>query len=146
MISWISYSVILSPMFTMAYVNSSTEIFPSLSASKTRSALTTSASVSESFPLSLIKFSRLAWSNYPELFGSTFFYISTISASLGFKLMALTRVPNSCVCTKPSLFLSKSMKISLISLGWISGCSPGCYCYPTVTIVLLAKFYENRFR
>ena len=124
-ISYISVSLIRSPMFTIAYVNSSTEIFPSLSASKTLSALTTSSSVSGSFPLSLIRDSKLSRLNCPELFASTFFYMSMISASEGFKLIALTRVPNSWVWTNPSLFLSKSMKISLISDGCMS-CYSAC--------------------
>jgi len=129
----ISASYMRSPMCIMTYLKSSTEIFPSLSESNTFIASTTSLRVSLSLPRSLTKFSSDYKLNWPLFVGSTFLIISEISLSVGFKFMARTTVPSSEVCTKPSLFLSNSMKISLISLARIELSLPPVSTYTILT-------------
>ena len=58
---------------------------------------------------------KLFQSKLPDCWGSTSFYISATSRSVGLKLRPRTIVPSSLVVTQPSAFLSNKVKISLIS-------------------------------
>ena len=118
-ISSISYSPIFSPMDIIACLKSLTYILPSWSESNTLSASIRSYNVSLSFPLAYITSSKIVRLKLPELLGSTFYYISCISVSVGLRFRARTRVPNSLVATWPRLLLSNNAKISLISLDYL---------------------------
>ena len=114
-ISPISSSLIFSPIFDIAFLKSLTDIFPSWSESNTLRASIKSCKVSLSLPRAYTTSSRIYRPNMPVLFLSTFAFISLISVSVGFKLRALTSVPNSEVATWPLLLLSNRLNISLIS-------------------------------
>ncbi len=98
-ISRTSESVILSPIFSIAYTNFSTDIFPSWSVSKTLSASITSCKLSGSGPLILTRFSNCCRLNCPELLGSILLFSSSSSVSVGLRLIARIRVLSSLVKT-----------------------------------------------
>ena len=119
-ISSISCSYIFSPIVIIAYLNSSTVIFPSLSESKTFNASLRSSNESGSEGLSLSKAFNASKLNSPVFYGSTLACISKISLSVGFLSKALIIVPNSLVWTFPSEFLSNKLNISVIYVSCMS--------------------------